>query len=77
LRARDKLGRPKSRRKDDIRFYIMKYWVGFAEEASEQETNLEDLRVEGKMILKWTSRNTILAWNGLIWLKKGIGGGHL
>jgi hypothetical protein len=44
LRARDKLGRPRSRRECDV-----------------------------KMDLK----NTILAWNGLIWVKTGIGGGLL
>jgi hypothetical protein len=38
---------------------------------------LEDLRIDGRIILNGSSRNGIGAWTGLLWLGIGAGGGGL
>ena len=45
---------------------------------TEGKSHLENQGVDGRIILRWISRN----WNvgvgtGLIWLRIGTGGGHL
>ena len=40
--------------------------------------DLEDLDVDGKILLKWIFRKWDWeAWNGLIWVTIGAGGGRL
>jgi len=40
--------------------------------------NLEDLRADGRIRLKWILKNQDgEAWIGLLWLSIGTGGGHL
>jgi hypothetical protein len=39
--------------------------------------NLEDLSVDGRIILKCILKNSVGAWAGLIWLRIGTGGGCL
>jgi len=39
--------------------------------------NLEDPGVDGSIILRWIFRRWDGAWTGLIWLRRGTGGGHV
>jgi len=40
--------------------------------------HLEDQGADGKIILKWMLRNWCRdTWNGLLWVRIGIGGGYL
>jgi hypothetical protein len=42
----------------------------------EGKNHLEDLAVDGKIILRWIFRKQdVGAWTGLIWLRIGSGGG--
>jgi hypothetical protein len=44
----------------------------------EGKDNLEDLRVDGKVILKWTLRKLGgKMWTGCIWIRMGASGGLL
>ena len=43
-----------------------------------ERDHLEDLGVDGKIILRWIFRKwDVEVWTGLIWLRIGTGGGHL
>ena len=47
--------------------YTWLYWGSLGE-----RDNLEDLSVDGKIILKWLLRKAVRrAWGGLIWLNTG------
>jgi hypothetical protein len=50
---------------------------GFWWEDLREGDHLGDPGVEGRIILKWTSRSGMGAWTGLSWLRIGIGGGLL
>jgi len=40
--------------------------------------DLEDPGVDGRIVLRWLFRKwDVRAWTGSIWLRIGIGGGHL
>ena len=42
----------------------------------EGKNHLEDPGIDGKIILRWIIRKwDVGAWTGLIWLRKGTGGG--
>ena len=44
----------------------------------EVRDDLEDPGVDGRIILRWLFRKwDVGAWTGSIWLRIGIGGGHL
>jgi len=50
------------------------FWCGDLREIDQ----FEDPGVDGKIIFKWIFRKWVVgAWTGLIWLRIGIGGGHL
>jgi hypothetical protein len=38
---------------------------------------LEDPAVDARVILRWIFSKWDEAWTGLIWLRIGVGGGHL
>jgi len=43
-----------------------------------ERDHLDDPRVNGKIIIRWIFRKwNGGAWTGLIWLRRGTGGGHL
>jgi hypothetical protein len=44
-----------------------------------ERDHLEDLGVDGRIILRWICWKWDVggAWNGSIWLRIGAGGGHL
>jgi hypothetical protein len=43
-----------------------------------ERNHLEDLGIDERIILRWIFREWVGgAWTGLIWLRIGIGGGHL
>jgi hypothetical protein len=47
-------------------------------EKPEGKNHLEDIGVDGRMILRWISRKWDMgAWTGSSWLRIGAGGGHL
>jgi len=50
------------------------FWWGNVRERD----HLEDPGVDGRIILRWISRNLYVeAWNGSSWLRIGTGGGLL
>jgi hypothetical protein len=50
------------------------FWWGDLRE----KDHLQDLGVDGRLILKWTFKKWYReAWTGLIWFKIGTGGGRL
>jgi hypothetical protein len=48
------------------------FWWGDLRERGD----LEDLRIDGRIILKQIFRKSDEAWSGLIWLRVGTGGGN-
>jgi len=50
------------------------FWWGNLRERD----HLEDLGVDGRIILRWIFRKRdVGVWTGLMWLNAGIDGGHL
>jgi hypothetical protein len=49
------------------------WWGNFRE-----RDDLEDLGVDGRIILRWIFRKwDVKVWTGSIWLRRGTDGGHL
>ena len=54
------------------------YPEGFGGDDLRAREQLEDLGVDGKIILRWIfSKWDLAVWTGLIWFRIGTGGGHL
>jgi hypothetical protein len=52
--------------------------TGFWWENLREKHHLEEPGLDGKVILRWIIRKwDVGTWTGLIWLRIGIGGGHL
>jgi hypothetical protein len=50
------------------------FWWGILRERD----HLEKAGVDGRIILRWIlSEQDVGSWTGLIWLRRGTGGGHL
>ena len=50
------------------------FWWGNLKERD----HMEDSGVDGRIILRWIfSKWDVRSWIGLIWLRIGIGGGHV
>jgi len=65
------VGHVTSRGREDL--YTEFWWANLRE-----IDHLEDLGVDGKIILRWIFRKwDVRAWTGSIWLRMGTGGGHL
>jgi hypothetical protein len=51
--------------------------TGFSWEERRERGHIEDLGIDGMIILKRIFKKGDEAWNGLIWLRTGTGGGCL
>jgi hypothetical protein len=75
ISGKEPLGRPKRRWEDDIKMAIqeMEWGMDWIDQ-SQVKSHLEDLSVDGKIILKWLSKKWNGTWIGLILLRIGTNG---